>query len=175
MKTKFVILIFVIMSVSCKSRITKHQSEPHFSQKDKDTITKIISNLYGDWISTDKEILNLYQNGFYNCHMTISKSFILRDVDEKEKDKFENVVDIMEILPISATPVDSPEPDFDPVFTLIKKHYPPDSFQISVLKKDNYFGLLYQDEELKNKFVPIKFLDNNLLILVDGREFKKIN
>lgn len=166
-----------IISLSCKNQTKKDKSKTDFSKKDKDSITSIINKLYGDWASTNKDVLNLNKQGFHNCYMTISKSLVFQDINngtiEETKDIFDNSIWIEEIILTSVTPVNSPEPDFVYANTLIKKFYLEDSFDVYITKKNGVFGFLYQDDE-KNSFIPIKFLNHNLLRLVDGREFMRI-
>ncbi len=71
-----------------------------FSDTEMDSISKIITNLYGNWISENNEVLELYKNGTYNCHMTIDKCQMLRDIkgdEENIDDLFENRICIEEI------------------------------------------------------------------------------
>lgn len=110
--------------------------------------------------------------------MTIDECLILgetkSEVENMDIDIFENRICIEEIIPISETLINSSEPSFVDIALLIKKHYLQDSFGIYIAKKDNSYGFLYP-VDMDNTFLPIEFLNDNLLILMDGREFKKIN
>lgn len=174
MKKNLSILILTIISLSCKSQI---KADFEFSEKEKDSISNIIDKLYGNWISIDKEILELNETGIYNCNMTFDECLILRDISDdaenKPTDSFKNRICIEEIIPISERPINSPEPNFKHINSLIKKHYLPDSYEVFIIKKNNSFGFLYP-ADLDNIYFPIKFLNDDSLILMDGREFKKI-
>ena len=170
MKKSIFLFILSIASLNCKGQTNKNME---FSETEKDSISNIIKELYGNWISENNEILDLYKNGVYNCHMTIEKCLILREINDESEDTFENRICIEEIIPISETSINSPKPDFVRINLLIKKHYLPDSFGIFITKKDNKYGFLYPTE-MESTFVGIKFLNEDYLILTDGKTYKKI-
>lgn len=170
MKKKIHMLVLAIICLGCNGQI---KTDVEFSEKEKDSISNIIDNLYGNWFSADKEILELNENGIYNCYMTIDECLILLDIEDNTIGEFGNRICIEEIIWISERPINSPKLDFVHINLLIKKHYLPDSFEIAITKKNNAYGFLYPTE-MNSMFLPIKFLNDNSLILKDGREFKKI-
>jgi len=173
MKTTLSFFILTIISLNCKSQ---NISDFEFSAQERDSISIIIDILYGHWISRDKEILELNDVGVYNCNMTFAECLTLRDIGDNDESKstglFDNRICIEEIIPMLQKSINSTESNFKPINSLIKKHYLPNSYEVLIIKKNNSFGFLYPTE-LSNNYFPIKFLNDDSLILSDGRAFKK--
>ena len=169
------LFLYFLLSINfiCYGQKSNPKTDISLTEKDKDSISNIVNKLYGNWILNQEKFRNLNQKGIYNCHMTISKCLILKSLDEKDDNQFENEICIEEIIPIIETPVGSPKPNFKKFKYLIEEYYFPASFRVKILKKENEYGLFFADND-PTEFVRIKSIDDKLLTLKDGRQFIKI-
>jgi hypothetical protein len=171
-KTLLLLIIIFVFNFGCGNQKYTPKSESELSIKEKDSVLKIIGKLYGNWISINDEFIKLNKKGFYLSPMRIEKFNPFVELNNSKKTIFLNKIRILESIPIAKTNDKISDSIINANFLSVKYFHLTDSNLITITKMKKHYGFLYTNKK-KYNFIPIKTLNDTLLILKDGRKFKR--
>jgi len=158
MKKIFSILILMLtISFGCKKKHIS-QSNSELSIKEIDSVFKTISILCGEWEYDKNKRKELATQGVYltsmsiDCHIKIENDELINQIAIYKPDIFSELgVKILQST---------------------KDIFLESSDSVTISKRKKYYGLVYHKEN-KEEFLPIKTLNDSLLILVNGKKYQR--
>jgi hypothetical protein len=165
MKKTFSILILILsVCFGCSKQINKPKSDSELSIKEKDSVFKTIELLCGGWEYYGEEKEELENQGIYFLPMMIE---CLIEIDNN-KEILLNQINIIDNSPLimSNGGIEIPKSAENIFFR--------DSDSATITKRKEYYGLVFHKQKTDN-FIPIKILNDSLLLFVDGRKYLRIN
>lgn len=164
MKKTFSILILILtLCIGCKKQTSKPKSDTELSIKEIDSVFKTISLLCGDWEYFGEEKEELENQGIYFLPVMIE---CLIEIDNNEE-LLLNHINIIDNSPlIMSSDIEIPKSAENIFFR--------NSDSATITKRKEYYGLVLHKQKTDN-FIPIKMLNDSLLIFVDGRKYIRKN
>jgi hypothetical protein len=175
MKRHLIIILIVFTFFKCFSQHQRNLTVQNLTLKDKDSISKMIHLLSGNWTCTNEAILDLEKRKIHHQPMRIVSIMLPEEI--KNNEVFDNRLDIS-FIPIVEQIGIPLRADYKMTFQmkesyelLLEDYYITCYGQVFLGKKNKNFGFYCEDD--MTEFIPIKFLDAKLLEFTDGKKFVK--
>ncbi len=177
MKRHLIIILIVFTFIKSFGQNNINLTVQDLTVKEKDSITKMIDLLSGNWTCSNKAILDLEKKKVHHQPMRIVSIMLPEEIKKKYKKVFDNRLDIsfipiVEQIGIPLQVGSKMTPKMKETYELLLEDYYITCYGLAFLgKKNENFGFYCEDD--MTKFIPIKFLDAKSLELTDGRKFVK--
>jgi len=157
MKTRLFLLAVLVLFFNCKSFVNKFNKSSTLSLSEKDSIQNILKLVCGDWKYNGVGKKALDKRGILIFNTSITCGVTMNNYD--------NDFLVYETLTMGSVGAHFPKYT-DSLFL-------PASKFVKISKRGKYYGFLYENDIL-NKFIPITILNDSLLILSEGKMYKRV-
>lgn len=177
MKRSLIVILIVFPFFKCFSQDKSNLNFQNLTIKEKDSISKMIHLLSGNWTCANIPILDLEKRKIYHHPMRIVSIMMPEEIKKKYEKVFDNRLDIsfipiVEQIGIQLGADYEMTPKMKESCELLLEDYYITCYGLTFLgKKNKNFGFYCEDD--MTEFIPIKFLDAKSLVFTDGRKFVK--